>query len=142
MFPGDYMKKAIALALVLAGLSVAGYAQESAPIDLQAKGAKVLTKDEVAAVFKGATVQWTTPNGVNNQRKFAADGSFVGNFINPSRTSGGVSVSGTWKITDDGKLCRAEVTRGQTDEYCWVVSKLGDKYYQGIKTATELQIIK
>jgi ABC-type phosphate transport system substrate-binding protein len=137
---GDEMKKAIAFTLVLAGISAAGYAQEGS--DLQAKGAKVLTKDEVAAVFKGATVQWTTPNGMNNQRKFAEDGSFVGNFINPSRTSSGTSVSGTWKITDDGKLCRSEVTRGQTDEYCWVVSKLGDKYYQGIKAPVELQVTR
>ena len=101
-----------------------------------------MTKDEVAAVFKGATVYWTLANGGNNQRKFAEDGSFVGNYINPSRTSKGTSASGTWKVADDGKLCRAEVVSGQTDEYCWVVYKLGDKYYQGTKTATELKITK
>jgi len=126
------VKKAIAIAVVLAGISAAGYAQE----------AKILTKDEVAAVFKGATVHWTTSNGINNQRKFAEDGSFVGSAINPGRTSKGTSVSGTWKVTDDGKLCRAEVVRGQTDEYCWVVSKVGDKYYQGTKSEIELQVSK
>ena len=139
------MKKAIAIAVVLAGISAAGYAQEAKEVmmsDLQSKGAKTLTKDEVAAVFKGATVHWTTSNGISNQRKFAEDGSFVGSAINPGRTSKGTSVSGTWKVTDDGKLCRAEVVRGQTDEYCWVVSKLGDKYYQGTKSAIELQVSK
>ena len=136
------MKKAIAIAVVLAGMSVAGYAQEVTLSDLQAKGAKTLAKDELETVVKGATIHWTTTKGVNFQIKFAEDGSIAGSYINPSRTMKGVPLSGTWKIADDGKLCRAQVQKGQTDEICWVVSKLGDKYYQGIKTATELQITK
>jgi len=121
--------KTIAIASILTGIAVAGHAQQMTQSDLQSKGATLVAKDDLATLVKGATLMWTTASGGQSQLKFGDDGSIAGNTRNAGRAGKGVDVSGTWQVTNDGKLCQAQVVRGQTNKICWAVSKLGDKYY-------------
>jgi len=123
---------------------MAAYAQEVTLSELQSKGATVVAKDELATLAKGATLRWTSTTGLQTQIKLDEDGSMTGMARDPTRTGSGANYTGTWQIADDGKLCRAQVYRGKTDNYCWVISKMGDKYYYsyGKGAATELSISK
>lgn len=134
----------IAIALLLTGFAVTGHAQEMTQSELQSKGATIVAKDELGTLVKGATVYWKSQNGLDNQVKFDEDGSIVGFSKDPSRTGKGVNYTGTWRVAEDGKLCRAQVLKGQTDNYCWVVSKMSDKYYYtvGKGAAVEINIRK
>jgi len=135
--------RATAVAAILTGIAVAAHAQQMAQSELQSKGATIVAKDELGTLVKGATLRWTNTNGADTQLKLGDDGSFVGHSQAATRGKG-MDLSGTWQITNDGKFCRAQVARGQTDKYCWTVSKLGDKYFYtaGSGPAIELNISK
>lgn len=131
--------KAVAIAAMLTGIAVAGHAQEMTQSELQSKGATIVAKDDLAKLVKGATLRWTSANGTETRLTFGDDGSMMGH-ANAGSRGKGTNLSGTWQITNDGKLCRDQVGKGQSARYCWTVSRLGDKYFYTAGTGPAVQI--
>ncbi len=134
---------AIAIAALLTGIAVAGHAQQVTQSELQSKGATIVAKNDLVALVKGATLRWKNANGGEIQLKFGDDGSLVGHSSAAARGKG-TNLSGTWQVTNDGKLCRDQVGKGETARHCWTVSKLDGKYFgaAGTGSAVELDITR
>jgi uncharacterized protein YcfJ len=111
--------------------TAAAYAQELSVGDLKAKGAKVLSADEVKSLLVGANqsyenVQFVTQMTVN------PDGSLNGS--GRRRVGGGQTgmFRGKWNITDTGRFCAEHENFGAYGgggKYCRDIYNLGDKYY-------------
>src|ERR1700736_4539975 len=63
-----------------------------------------LSKDEVLAKLRGASVSGLTATGGETKIDWKEDGSVSGFIINAARRRG--SIFGTWRVDDAGKVCR------------------------------------
>ena len=111
--------------------------------DLKAKGTR-MNKAEVETVVKGSTLRYTSAGGQPYQYVLNADGTFEGTTTTrqgrPSRTGH----HGTWNVTDEGRFCRSDETKGQADDLCLQIWKLDGKYYYTNQSGrvTELEFSK
>ena len=137
----------IVVAVILAGIAVGGYAQEMTFGELQSKGAVAIVKDDLAALLKGATLNFTSfVTGRPVQVKFYDDGTLI--VAITDRAGGRLSqnATGKWSIVDNG-YCSNIVFRGHEDKYCNKIWKLGEKYHitsdqDGYNSARELSVSK
>jgi hypothetical protein len=118
----------LAIPAILAGIAFSGYAQEMTIHELKAQGATTVSKDELGPLVRGATLRFTSAAGFPTQLQFNEDGSFYGSVTNTTRAATAM-LRGTWHIDNKGRLCRAQFFKGQTDHFCLVLSRLGDKFY-------------
>ena len=138
------MKCFISIATLIAAIMVPAFAGAQVIAgDLKSTGTK-LAKNDLEAALKGSTLRYTSASGQPYQYLLNADGTFQGTTTTrqgrPSRTGH----NGNWHATDNGKFCRSDETKGQTDQPCWQLWKLDGKFYyvgQG-ERVTGLEISK
>lgn len=92
------------LGLVFAALSCGTALAQSTLGELLAAGGKQLSKDEVLATLRGATVSGTTPAGGEIQIDWKENGSVSGYMTNATGSRG--AIFGAWMADDTGKVCR------------------------------------
>jgi hypothetical protein len=116
--------------MILVGLvSVPALAQNTVG-DLLAGGGKQLTKDEVLAALRGASVSGLTPQGGETVTEWKENGSISGYLTNTTGTRG--SLNGTWRVDDGGIVCRDfELRFRETRQIkdCFPVYRMGDQIY-------------
>lgn len=119
-----------ATALIELTFCVATYADELTLGALKAQGAQALSKDDLAALFPGASLTRQLERGemhINTVK----DGSLNANYQEKARNTGQLKGYGTWKVTDDGKYClEIKWNRGfENVSGCRTMYKAGDDYY-------------
>jgi hypothetical protein len=93
-------------------------------------GGKALTKDEVLATFRGATVSGKTTAGGETVSELKDNGTISGYLTNATGRRG--AVFGTWTANDSGKFCRDITIRFYESSQikdCYRIYRLGDQYY-------------
>ena len=115
--------------IVVVGLlfCTSGLADEMPFSDLKAKGATVLSEDEVKQLLTGATVRYESASN-NTQMKLAADGSVQGFSTPRIGAAAATPFDGKWRI-ESNRWC-VETRRGF--RFCRDVIKAGDKYYSSL----------
>src|ERR1700730_271354 len=98
----NYLRLTI-VGLIFGGLSGTALAQNTIG-ELLAAGGKQLSKDEVLATLRGASVNGLTATGGETQLDWKQDGSISGYIINATGRRG--SIFGSWMVDDTGKVCR------------------------------------
>jgi hypothetical protein len=117
------------------GLSLAGFASGTALAqntvgELLAAGGKRLSKDEVLATLRGATVSGQTATGGETELEWKENGSISGYMTNATGRRG--SIVGSWMVNDTGNVCRdIELRFRETTQIkdCFPVFRLGDQIY-------------
>jgi hypothetical protein len=125
------MKKALAAvgAAVLLHIGGQAGAQDATVGDLRAKGAAVLSAEEVKALLIGNTVRYESANFVT-QYKIETNGKLVGSAQRRIGTAGGSTLTGDWKVTDQGRWCGSVTASvGGGADWCRTVFKVGTSYY-------------
>ena len=121
----------------LTGLSLAAFlvsslaiAQEATVGELKAKGATVLSAEEVKGLVTGATVRYDGPK-FTGQMQLDPSGSIAGSSQKRVAAAGRPSTfGGKWRMNDNAQWCVTVEVRGFTEpESCRAVLKMGDKYY-------------
>jgi hypothetical protein len=145
------MRKALAAVSAIVLLHIGGQAgaQDVTVGDLRAKGAAVLSAEEVKALLIGATVRYESADFVT-QYKIETNGKLVGSTQRRIGSAGGSTLFGDWKITDQGRWCGAVLAAvGGGAEWCRTVLKVGNSYYyvdgsgaDPKRTAYELKVSK
>ena len=133
------MRKALAAVGAAVLLSIAGQAgaQDITVGDLRTKGAVVLSADEVKSLLTGATVRYETAQ-YEIQFKMESGGKLIGSVQKRIGSAGGTSLTGDWKVTDDGRWCGSTSTGGQGGaEWCRSVLKVGNTYYYAAGAAKD-----
>ena len=127
----------IVVGLVFGGLSGTALAQNTIG-ELLAAGGKQLSKDEVLAKLRGASVSGLPATGGETQIDWKEDGSVSGFIINAAARRG--SIFGTWRVDDAGKVCRDITMRFYESTQikdCFVVYGLGDQIYFPATASTD-----
>jgi hypothetical protein len=118
-----------ALLLIATLASATAFAQNTIG-ELMAAGGKQLSKDEVLATLSGSSASGQLANGGETQIDWNANGSVSGYMTNATGRRG--SIYGTWKVDDEGKICR-ELTikfyESSQVKDCFPVFRLGDQIY-------------
>ena len=120
--------------IVISGLLFAlpAIGQDMSVGELKAKGAVVLSEQEVKGLLTGAQVRYENAQN-ETQMKLNADGSLQG--VSKRRIGGrgaGNPYSGSWNINDQGRWCaetQGTSAGGGSATFCRDILKLGDKYY-------------
>lgn len=149
------MKKYLAhVAIVMSGLLCAlpAAGQDVSVGELKAKGAVVLSEQDVKGLLTGAQVRYENVQN-ETQMKLNADGSLQG--VSKRRIGGrgaGTPYSGSWNINDQGRWCaetQGASVSGGSATFCRDILKLGDKYYYAggnakndARTAVEMTVSK
>jgi len=122
----------IAAAAVL--LSAGAMAQSNVG-DVMKAGGKRMTKDELVQLHAGGvTMRGTLNNGTPYSQQNKPDGSVVGSAGN----NGQFTLSGTWRIDDEGLYChKVEARNGPSFNVCSVIWKQADKYYASAKDSAD-----
>jgi hypothetical protein len=97
--------------------------------------AATLSKSEAEALFANASQKGTTATGVNYTITYKSDGTAALEWTYLTQTGRDV---GTWRVADDGAICK---TWSQTDgavEQCERVTAQADGTYRSIDAATGL----
>jgi hypothetical protein len=106
-------------------------AQDVSVSELKAKGAKVLSADELKNVLSGAQVRYENAQ-YQTQMKLNSDGTLNGRSESTAGASSAtrdLGYDGEWTITD-GRWCGVTRRRGaELSKYCRDVLKLNDAYY-------------
>lgn len=130
-----------ALALAVFSLGAAAYADEPSLGAIKAQGAQALSKDDLAALFPGASMTRQGERGevhINTSK----DGSLNAYYQDKLRNTGQLKGYGTWKVTDDGKYC-FEIKWNRAFENvngCRLMFKAGDDYYSAGSDADDAKL--
>jgi Protein of unknown function (DUF995) len=130
-----------ALGLVTLSLCAAAYADEPTVGTIKAQGAQVLSKDDLAALFPGASLTRQLERGemhINTVK----DGSLNASYQEKARNTGQLKGYGTWKVTDDGKYCfEIKWNRGfENVSGCRLMFKAGDDYYSAASDGDDAKL--
>ena len=122
---------AIAAAFFLGTSSLAG-AQPTTFAEVKSKNGVQLSAAELRELMPGAKVVNRTPAGSTRHWENKPDGTFSastdGRGFAGTRNAH-ASAPGTWRVTDNGRLCvKIQWTR-PVDDWCKYIFKVGDKYY-------------
>jgi hypothetical protein len=119
----------IIMGLIFGGLCGIALAQDTIG-ELLAAGGKQLSKDEVIATLRGASVNGLTAAGGETQIDWKENGSVSGYIVNAVGRRG--SIFGTWMVDDTGKVCRDITIRfyesAQVKD-CFPIYRLADQIY-------------
>jgi hypothetical protein len=119
-----------ALALIVAGLANGTVLAQNTIGELLAAGGKKLTKDEVLATLRGASVSGPLASGGETQIDWKENGSISGYMTNAAGRRG--SIVGSWMVDESGRVCRdIELRFRETTQIkdCFPVYGLGDQIY-------------
>jgi hypothetical protein len=120
------------IALLALGFVSSAAAQVGSFADIKAKGGVQLTSAELSQLMPGAKVVSRTPQGSTRHWENKPDGTFVAS--SDSRGSAGgrtviASGNGTWKVTDNDRLCVAIQWNRTSEDWCRYMFKVDQKYY-------------
>lgn len=106
--------------------------------ELRAKDATVLSADELKSLMTGATVRYENAK-FRTQFKMETNGKLVGSTQRTMGTAGGTTLTGDWKVTDQGQWCGSitSAAGGAGSEWCRTVLKLGSTYYYAAGAAKD-----
>ena len=97
--------------------------------DIVAKGAQVMTADQIRAEIAGSTVTGTTENGFQFELELGRDGAVRGMIYNPR--GGASGATGSWSVNAKNQIC-SDMTFtawGTSNRRCNWYWKAGDEYY-------------
>ena len=86
-----------------------------------------LSKEDVAQLLQGATVDFTSARGNRLNWKNELDGTMLASSLNSKGR--GTTKQGSWKIDDKGRFCVSIDWPSNLEEWCRTVVKDGDAYY-------------
>jgi hypothetical protein len=116
-------------AIVLLHIGGQAGAQDATFGDLKAKGAAVLSAEEVKDLLTDAVVRYENAQFIT-QLKMYADSKLVGSTKRRIGSAGGASLTGDWKVTDEGRWCGSVNSNvGVGADWCRTVLKVGNSYY-------------
>lgn len=119
-------------AIVLLGISSLAGGQAATLADVKAKNGVQLSTEELKQLMPGAKVISHTQAGSTRRWTNNADGTFIassdGRGSHGGRNAYG-SAPGTWRVTDNGRLCVTIKWNVSPDDWCRFMFKVGDKYY-------------
>ena len=121
-----------AVAIVALGFCALAGAQVSSFADVKGKGGAQLSAADLKDLMPGAKVISRTQAGSTRTWTNKPDGSFIAS--SDGRGSAGsrnayATAPGTWRVSDEGKLCVKIQWQVNQDDWCRFMFKIGDKYY-------------
>ena len=136
------MKFSIGTAVLVAAILAPAFAcAQIAAGDLKSKGTR-MAKDDLEAALKGSTLRYISANGQPYQYALNADGTFQATVFTRQGRPSRFGHNGTWHVTNEGRFCRTDESKGQNDQLCLTIWKLDGKFYyvgQG-ERVTELEL--
>jgi hypothetical protein len=121
-----------AIAILALGLCSLTDAQVTSFADVKAKGGVQLSAVDLKELMPGARVISRTQAGSTRTWQNKQDGTFIAS-SDGRGTAGGrnsyASVPGTWRVSEDGRLCVKIPWPVNQDDWCRLMFKVGDKYY-------------
>jgi hypothetical protein len=96
---------ALIVGLIFGELSSGAALAQDTIGELLAAGGKQLSKDEVRATLRGATVSGPTATGGETEIEWKENGTVSGTITITTARRGSGSVFGTWRVDDTGKVC-------------------------------------
>lgn len=125
------------------GLCSVARAQIAATLaDVKAQHGVELSADELRKLMPGAKVVSHTPAGATRLWENKPDGTFIASSEGRGSASGSnatATSAGTWKVTDDGRLCVTIAWPRTPDNWCRRIYKLDDRYY-GVSGADDKSV--
>jgi len=136
--------------LLLLALSAPAAAQVSTLGDVKMKGGVRLSAQELRDLMPGATVVSRTQAGSTRHWQNRPDGTFTATSDGRGQSGGRntyASGEGTWRVTDEGRLCVTIAWPRSPDDWCRYMFKLDDRYYgvgtlSNESTASEFEFTK
>jgi uncharacterized protein DUF995 len=120
------------VAIMSLALSSLASGQVTTLADVKTKNGVQLSTEELTQIMPGAKVISRTQAGSTRTWTNAADGTFTassdGRGSHGGRNAYG-SAPGTWRVTDNGRLCVTIKWNVSPDDWCRFMFKVGDKYY-------------
>jgi len=120
------------LALLAFALSPPAGAQVSTLADVKAAKGVQLGAQELRDIMPGAKVVSRTQAGSTRRWQNKADGTFSATSDGRGQSGGRntyASADGTWRVTEEGRLCVKIAWPRSPDDWCRYMFRLGDKYY-------------
>lgn len=118
--------------VVAAGLCSCAGAQVVTYAEVKAKSGTQLSTADLKQLMPGAKVVSRTAAGSTRRWENKADGTFSAT-TDGRGSSGGrnayASAPGTWRVTEEGKLCVKIQWPTAQDDWCRYIVKAGDLYY-------------
>ena len=114
------------------GLCTLASAQILNYAEVKAKNGTQLSAGDLKQLLPGAKVVSRTAAGSTRTWENKPDGTFIA--ASDGRGSAGgrnaySTAPGTWRVTDDGKLCVKIQWQINQDDWCRYIVKAGDRYY-------------
>lgn len=120
--------KPLIVSLLIAGLCASAVAQESGP----------LTGDEIKATTPGKTILRKRSNGGLTTWAINADGTVtVTHYSAPGSKQRTKGAAGTWKVTDDDRICVTENWPDEAVEHCSKLIQRSDGTVETFNGAAE-----
>ena len=120
------------VAIALLGLSSLAGGQATTLADVKAKNGVQLSTEELKQLMPGAKVISRTQAGSTRRWTNNADGTFSASTDGRGFAGGRnayATAEGTWRVTDNGRLCVTIKWPASPDDWCRFMFKVGDKYY-------------
>lgn len=86
-----------------------------------------LSREDVAQLLQGATIDFTSARGNRLNWRNDLDGTMLASSV--SSKGRGTTTKGSWKIDDKGRFCVSIDWPSNLEEWCRYVVKDGDIYY-------------
>lgn len=119
--------KALLLALWMT-VSQSASSQALSLADAQARGAKLLTAEEVKQVVSGASVEFKLVNGSTRRWTNEPDGSFIASRVTDSAGKRNTA-RGMWSVNEDGAYCLTfDWGASETDSSCRLLYRIDEHY--------------
>jgi hypothetical protein len=120
------------LAALVAGVYPLAIAQPATFAEVRNNNGVRLSASELKELMPGAKVVSRTPAGSTRHWQNKPDGTFSastdGRGFAGSRNAYAFA-PGTWRVTENGRLCVKIVWAAAVDDWCKYIFKVGDKYY-------------
>ena len=120
------------IAIISLGLCSLASAQVTTLADVKARNGVQLSAEELKQLMPGAKVVNRTQAGSTRRWENKPDGTFSastdGRGFAGTRNSY-ATAPGTWRVSDNGRLCVTLKWNGPLDDWCRYMFKVGDKYY-------------
>ena len=120
------------IAIISLGLCSLASAQVTTLADVKAKNGVQLSAEELKQLMPGAKVVSRTQAGSTRRWENKPDGTFSAS--TDGRGFAGTrnayaNAPGTWRVTENGRLCVTIKWTAAVDDWCRYMFKVGDKYY-------------
>ena len=103
--------------------------------ELRKAGGSQVAAADMKSLLTGATFESTSGRGRKREFENTAGGTLYGVSADGAGTfTRTARVSGDWSVKDDGTYCVKVPWRGEPEEWCRFLFKLGNAYYMAEKT--------